>query len=183
MYRKLSLFVLGLIFVGGIARADVAERKDMQVSKDIAAKVNHYSQFTIFDDVSGVVNNGVVTLTGKVTMPYKRDEIAKRVASVDGVREVRNGIGVLPVSNLDDQLRRRIARSIYSNPILRIYGIGPNPSIHIVVDHRRVTLTGVVNSDVDRRVARNLADQFPAASVTNNLKTTAEVRDESEHSH
>ena len=51
---------------------------------------NRYTQFTIFDDVSASVKDGVVTLTGKVTMPYKRDDIEKRVAKVDGVREVRD---------------------------------------------------------------------------------------------
>ena len=46
-----------------------------------------------------------------------------------------------------------------------------------------MTLTGVVQSDVDRMLARSLADsQFGALSVTNNLKTDAEVRDALEKS-
>ena len=56
---------------------------------DVATSVERYTQFTIFDDVSAKVNDGVVTLTGKVTMPYKRDDIAKRVAKVAGV-EIHN---------------------------------------------------------------------------------------------
>jgi osmotically-inducible protein OsmY len=52
----------------------------------------------------------------------------------------------------------------------------PNPPIHIVVEHGRVTLTGVVQSDVDRMLARSLATQFGALSVTNALKTDAEMR-------
>ena len=41
-----------------------------------------------------------------------------------------------------------------------------------------MTLTGVVQSDVDRMLARSLAgNQFGVMSVTNNLKTDAEVRD------
>jgi osmotically-inducible protein OsmY len=52
-----------------------------------------------------------------------------------------------------------------------------NPPIHIVVDHGRVTLTGVVQSNVDRMLARSLATQFGAFSVTNALKTDAEVRE------
>jgi osmotically-inducible protein OsmY len=52
----------------------------------------------------------------------------------------------------------------------------PNPSIHIVVENGRVTLTGVVQSNVDRVLARSLAAQFGAFSVTNELKTDAEVQ-------
>src|SRR4029079_9314909 len=121
--------------------------------------------------------DGVVVLTGKVTMPYKRDDIAKRIAKIDGVRSVNDQIGVLPVSQFDDELRYRIARSIYNNSNFWNYAIMPNPPIHIVVEHGRVTLTGVVQSNVDRMLARSLATQFGALSVTNALKTDAAVGD------
>ena len=161
--------------------ASTGERKDLQVFNDISKTVNRYAYFSIFDDVDAAVKDGVVTLTGKVTMPYKRDEIAKRVAKVDGVSEVRNRIGVLPVSQFDDELRYRIARSIYGSGHFSNYS-KVNPPIHVIVDHGRVTLTGVVNSEVDRMLARSLATQFGAFSVTNNLKTDAEVREALEKS-
>jgi hyperosmotically inducible protein len=160
-----------------VAFADTGARKDLQIFNDVAASINHYAQFTIFDDVDIDVNDGVVTLSGDVTMPYKREEMHKRVARVDGVRQVRNNLKVLPVSAADDQLRYRVARAIYANPHFWNYAIGPNPPIHIVVEHGHVTLTGVVNNNADRVIARSLAYQFPAMSVTNNLKTNAEVRD------
>ena len=119
----------------------------------------------------------MVTLTGKVTMPYKRDDIEKRITRVDGVRSVSDQITVLPVSQFDDDLRYRIARSIYNNSNFWNYANMPNPPIHIVVEHGRVTLTGVVQSEVDRMLARSLATQFGAFSVTNALKTDAEVSD------
>src|SRR5207253_1404146 len=144
---------------------------------DVSKSVNRYAQFTIFDDVSANVKDGVVLLTGKVTMPYKRDDIERRVAKVDGVRMVHNQIDVLPVSQFDDRLRYQIARSIYGNANFWNYAIGPNPPIHIVVEHGRVTLTGVVNSEVDRMLARSLASQSGAFSVTSALKTDAEMRD------
>src|SRR3954470_10271461 len=52
-----------------------------------------------------------------------------------------------------------------------------NPPIHIVVERGRVTLTGVVQSNVERMLAQSLAAQFGAFSVTNALKTDAEMRD------
>jgi hypothetical protein len=51
-----------------------------------------------------------------------------------------------------------------------------DPPIHIVVDRGHVTLTGVVNSEVDRMIARSLASQFLAFSVKSEIKTTAEAR-------
>ena len=177
MLRKLVPFAVVLFLFSGIARADTADRKDLQVFNDVAKAVNRYTQFTIFDNVDIVVNGGAVTLTGDVTMPYKRQDIEKRVARVDGVRQVVNRIKVLPVSTSDDRLRYRIASAIYNDPNFWNYAIGPNPPIHIIVSHSRVTLTGVVNNDTDRLIARSLAHQFPALSVKNELKTNAEVRD------
>jgi hyperosmotically inducible protein len=177
MLRKLGISAVVLALSAGLASASqIEERKDLQVFRDVATSVDRYTRFTIFDDVSANVKDGVVTLYGKVTMPYKRDEIAKRVAKVDGVRSVDDRISVLPVSSFDDELRYRIARSIYGHSNFWNYAIMPNPPIHIVVERGHVTLTGVVQSDVDRMLARSLATQFGALSVTNELKTDAEVQ-------
>jgi hyperosmotically inducible protein len=161
--------------VPAMADTDTGERKNFQVLRDVAKEVRQYSRFTVFDDVSAAIDNGVVTLMGKVTMPFKREEIAARVARVEGVREVRNELGVLPVSPFDDELRFRIARAIYSNAAFWHYAAMANPPIHIVVEHGRVTLTGVVNNNVERMLARSLATDFGAFSVNNNLKTDAEM--------
>ena len=179
MLNKLITASAGLLLTANVALAagNQTERKDFQIFKDVATSVERYTQFTIFDDVSASVKDGVVTLTGKVTMPYKRDDIGKRVAKIDGVRSVRNEIADLPVSQFDDELRYRIARAIYGNSNFWNYAIMPNPPIHIIVEHGRVTLTGVVGSDVDRMLARSLASQFGAFSVKMDLKTDAEVRE------
>ena len=181
MKMRSGFLVAVLALCAQTAMAQV-ERKDLQVFNDISNSVNRYSYFTIFDDVSANVENGVVTLTGKVTMPYKRDDLEKRVGKVDGVRRVVNRITVLPVSGFDDDLRYRIARSIYSNSNFWNYAIMASPPIHIVVEHGRVTLTGVVQSTVDRMLARSLANQFGAMSVQSELKTEAEVRAQLEKS-
>jgi len=176
MFNRICLLSASLALSANVALGATTDRKNLQVFDDVARSVNRYAHFTIFDDVNATVNDGVVTLTGRVTMPYKRDDLMKRVANVDGVREVRDDIQVLPVSQFDDQLRYRIARAIYGNPNFWNYAIGPNPPIHIIVEHGHVTLTGVVNNDVDRRLARSLVDQFGVMSVTSDLKTDAEVR-------
>jgi len=179
MMSRLLTIAGACVLTATVAAAYAGEdRKDLQVFKDISKAVLRYSQFTIFDSVDANVKDGVVTLTGRVTMPYKKDAIEKRVAKIDGVREVRDEIAVLPVSRFDDQLRMKIARAIYNNPNFWNYAIMADPPVHIVVEHSRVTLTGVVHSEVERMLARSIAgSQFGVMSVANDLKTDAEVKD------
>jgi hyperosmotically inducible protein len=162
------------------APAFAGQNDDFQTFKQAERQVLQYPHFTIFDSVHAQVDDGIVTLTGKVTMPYKRTDIERRVARAAGVTAVRNKIEVLPVSKLDDDLRVAIARAIYGNPNFRHYGSMVNPPIHIVVERGRVTLEGVVNNETDRMVARSIAGQFPAFSIKSELKTVAEARDELE---
>jgi osmotically-inducible protein OsmY len=183
MTRKLLLLTAGfaLSLVSAVttaATADEGSRKDLQVFNDISKAVTRYTHFTVFDSVDASVKDGVVTLTGRVTMPFKKDDIEKRVAKVDGVRQVRDEISVLPVSQFDDQIRYKVARAIYTNPNFWNYAIVADPPIHVVVEHSRVTLTGTVQSEVEKALARSIAtSQFGVMSVTNNLKTEAEVKD------
>ncbi len=188
----LAAFLASLIPLGAFAQAlhsvpsgapvvgTTVERRDAAIFKDIAKQVNGYTRFTVFDDVRASVTDGVVALYGQVTMPYKRDDIAKRVGDVPGVRQVVNKISVLPTSQFDDQLRFQIARAIYGNPSFWHYASMANPPIHIIVCNGRVTLTGVVNNEVEKMLARSLATGFNAFSVESQLKTDAEARAELE---
>jgi osmotically-inducible protein OsmY len=45
------------------------------------------------------------------------------------------------------------------------------------VERGHVTLTGVVNSNVERMLARSLATTFGAFSVKNELRTDAEMKE------
>ena len=157
-----------------------ADRTNLDIYKDITRQVTGYAFFTIFDNIRADVDEGVVTLTGKVTQPFKSRDLEKRVAKVAGVSAVRNRIEALPVSPMDNQLRLGIARALYANPALQMYGLGANPSIHVVVERGRVTLDGIVNNDADRIIAMMVARQFNTFGVTNALRTSAEVQRERE---
>src|SRR5262249_12743555 len=126
---------------------------DEALAKQVANALRRYVFYTVYDDVNGRVRDGVVTLTGEVTAPYKASDLADLVAKVHGVREIENEIKTLPVSISDDQLRVRIARAIYRDSLFWNYAIQVNPPIHVVVEHGHVKLTGVVNSEVERRKA------------------------------
>src|SRR5258706_294593 len=150
---------------------------DAMLANEIAKRIRQYVFYTIYDDVEGSVHDGVVTLTGKVTMPYKASEIGDLVARVPGVREVDNKISTLPVSTFDDELRVAIASHIYRDPLFWNYAIQVNPPIHVVVENGHVTLTGVVNSEVERRKAEAVArTTFGVFSVDNRLRLDSEMR-------
>jgi hyperosmotically inducible protein len=165
-----------LAAISGTAGAQ--DQRDVRLAEDIGRSVTGYVRLTIFDDINASVENGMVVLSGRVTMPYKKDDLEKRIAHIDGVRGVRNEIGVLPVSQFDDELRYRVSRAIYGNPSFWNYAAMASPPIHIIVEGGHVTLAGVVNSNVERMLARSLATGLGELSVTNALKTDAEVKSE-----
>ena len=170
-------YVAAALMLLAVSSPAFAQKENLQIFREVQREVLRYSHFTIFDSVNAQVEDGVVTLTGKVTMPYKRADIERRVNRLRGIREVHNRIDVLPVSQFDDELRYRIARAIYSNPHFAGYGSMVNPPIHIIVERGRVTLEGVVNSNVDRMLVRSIATSFNAFEVKNELKTDQEVKE------
>ena len=150
-----------------VARAEIS---DADLAEKVVDAVLGYSKFGIFDDVGVGVNNRVVTLTGRVTEPIKRDEIGKRVAKIDGIRTLINEIQVLPLSPLDARLRLRISQAIYGNNAFWRYAAMSQPPIHIIVEGGHVTLTGFVASELERNLAYALAQVPGTFSVRNNLK-------------
>jgi NhaA family Na+:H+ antiporter len=159
--------VNGVVSEMTIARAE----NDSRIADEVASRVRRYVFFSIFDDIDLSVDNGIVTLTGKVTMPYKAGAFVDLASRVNGVQEVTNHIQTLPVSTFDDQLRYRIARQIYGDPMFWNLALQVDPPLHIVVENGHVTLTGVVNSEVERRVAETIArSTFGVFSVHNKLR-------------
>lgn len=175
-----SILVAAAALLALSTPAFAADPENLQIFRAVQREVLQYPHFTIFDTINAQIDDGVVTLTGKVTMPYKRSDIEKRVKDVRGVRGVTNRIDVLPVSRFDDDLRLQIASAIYSNWAFRPYAATANPPIHVIVENGHVTLDGVVNSEVDKAIARSIASGFNAFSVKNQLKTEAEVQQELE---
>jgi hyperosmotically inducible periplasmic protein len=172
--RKLLGLTAVVLAIG--APAFAGDSGNFELFKQVEKQVLAYPFTSVFDSVHGRIDNGVVELTGKVTMPFKRTGIADRVARVPGVVAVRNKIEVLPVSSFDNELRLRIARALYSNPNFVGYGSRVNPPIRVIVERGRVTLEGVVNNEADRRIAHAIASAFGSFAFTNALKTSAEAK-------
>lgn len=134
---------------------------DQKLAERIADQMRRSSYFTVFDDVEIGVDDGAVTLTGFVTQPIKSEDLARRASHVDGVQEFVNKLEVLPASLADDRLRTVIANTLYRDPIFSNYASQAVPPIHIVVRNSSVLLTGVVNSEVERRQAENIVRGIP----------------------
>ena len=148
---------------------------DERIAAQVAQRLRRYVFYTIFDDTNVEVDSGVVTLTGRVTMPYKADAFADLAARVPGVQEVRNEVRTLPTSLFDDQLRYAVARQIYGDSLFSRYAIQTNPPVHVIVERGNVTLTGAVFSEVERRKAEAIArGTFSVMSVTNKLRIERE---------
>ncbi len=171
MHARIICSTLLAALLAGAPATAAQDRRDVRAADDISRSLNTLPQLTIFDHVTGHVENGVVTLTGKVTAEYKKHDVARVVSRAEGVRDVRNGISVLPASPFDDELRYRAARAIYGHSAFWSYASMARPPIHIIVENGRVTLTGVVASDAERALARSLATGIGELSVSNELRT------------
>jgi hyperosmotically inducible protein len=175
--------VAALLFVGPVladdsARAVAASPTDADIQSDVVDAVLGYVHYGVFDSVGVGVQDGVVTLTGSVLQPWHKDDLQKRVTKLEGVREVKNQIRVQPVSILDDRLRVQLYRQIYGAGMFQRYASFANPPIHIVVENGNITLTGLVNSQVEKAVLGSIARQTLAFRVDNQVQIESELNKE-----
>ena len=148
---------------------------DDEALRDKLAKALSYDRVgygtTAFNSITIGVHNGVVTLGGTVYGPTDKDSALSLVKNTPGVKDVIDNIEVAPVSPMDDQLRLRLARVIYGDPVLQKYAMDPAKPIRITVVNGNVTLSGVVDSKMDRDVAGIRANSVPGIfKVTNDLQ-------------
>jgi BON domain len=141
------------------------------LTRQVGHELRMLPYYSIYDDLSYRVDGGTVTLYGYVVRPILKSDAENVVKHIEGVEQVVNRVEVLPLSGFDNSIRRREARAIYGFPSLQRYGLGTQPSIHIIVNNGHVTLTGVVDNQADKNVAYIQANSVPGVfSVTNNLR-------------
>jgi len=142
-----------------------------RISREVRHELVMLPYYGVFDNLAYRVDGSTVTLMGQVTRPTLKSDAENVVKHIEGVDRVVNEIKVLPVSTMDDQIRLRVYRAIYSQPGLDRYGLQAVPPIHIIVENGNVTLTGVVASEADKNMANIRANGVAGVfSVTNNLR-------------
>jgi len=147
---------------------------ETQIAKQVRHNLLMLPYYSIFDDLAFKLNGSVVTLEGACPgdPPYDIKKSAEQAAKkVPGVTEVINNIKVLPLSDMDWQIRRAMVRAIYGDSSIGMrYGYQALPSIHIIVDNGHVTLEGVVDNQFDDTLIRTRANSVPGVfSVTDHL--------------
>ena len=153
------------IFAPPVVRQVLA--RTPQVNAHIVKEVRHelamLPYYGVFDWLEYEVRpDNTVVLRGQVVRPTTKSDAEARVKDIEGVSKVINEIQVLPLSPDDDRLRRALYRALYSfdSPLFR-YATQSVPPIHIIVDHGRATLKGVVDSKADAQLAYIRARSVP----------------------
>src|SRR5436309_5642976 len=182
-----SLYVILLLAIPMVALAhsptaqpqeEKKQRSEANYREKLAKEVRHQlvmlPWYSAFDNLAYQVEGDKVILSGQVTRPTLKSDAEAAVKSIEAVSSVVNNIEVLPLSPMDDQLRRAVSRAIYGENGLSRYAVQAVPSIHIIVENGNVTLEGVVDNESDKNLANLRANQVPNVfSVKNNLRVAA----------
>jgi hyperosmotically inducible protein len=168
MKKTILALVLAVLASSQLVWAAPAENEqlDQRALQRITKEVHHelvlLPYYGVFDNLAYKVSpDGTVTLLGQVVRPSTKSSAEASVKNIEGVRRVDNQIEVLPPSPMDDEIRRQVYRAIYGYPVLTRYAIMAVPPIHIIVKGGHVTLTGVVDRQTDKQVAKIQANSVP----------------------
>jgi len=183
--RKLRALVLLLtisVFASAVVRNAFGTVTPQASTAHIIKEVRHelvtLPYYGVFDWLQyQVLPDNTVVLKGQVVRPSTKSDAEARVKDIDGVSKVVNEIQVLPLSPQDDRLRVALYRAIYNwnSPLFR-YATQAVPPIHIIVDHGRATLRGVVASKSDAQIAYMRARGVPGLfDVKNELQVESEM--------
>ena len=126
------------------------EVTDAELRETLANKLRYdrVGYGIVFNNLMVGVENGAVTIDGKVRDYSDRSSAIAIVETTPGVKDVIDEIDVAPVSNFDDELRVRLARAIYGHSGFQKYALDPQAPIRIIVENGHVELSGVVLNKV-----------------------------------
>jgi len=183
-----ALFIIALLAIPTLSlsnplaarpQEEKKQRSEPKYRQKLSQEVRHQlvmlPWYSVFDNLAYKVEGDKVTLYGQVTRPTLKSDAEAAVKSIEGVSSVANNIEVLPLSPMDDEIRRAVYRAIYGDPGLSRYSVQAVPSIHIIVKNGNVTLEGVVDNETDKNLAGLRANGVPNVfSVKNNLAVAGE---------
>lgn len=175
VFRKIVFLLSILVLMTTAAFAQNADKNEQGLDRKVVKEILQLPYYGVFDIIKIKVEDDTVTLLGQVMYPTTKEDAEKRVRKLEGVKEVKNEIEVLPLSRFDDRIRYRVWRSIANKGSLYRYLLGANPSLRIIVNDGRVSLEGFVNSKGDYDLAYIAAREVPGTfEVKNNLEIVQE---------
>ena len=156
-----------------IQRRNSSTARMESIVREVRHELVMMSDYDVFDWLEGEVKpDGTVILRGEVVRPTLKSGAEKKVKEIESVSKVVNEIRVLPLSSFDDDIRIAVYRALFNrdSPVMR-YGLRSVPPIHIIVENGRVTLKGIVATQMDRQLAETAARGVPnTLEVNNELK-------------
>ena len=176
------------------ANPDARQQAVLKLAEEVRRQIIRQPRYGVFDSIHFAIQGDTVILRGYASRPVLKSDIENSVKGIEGVKNVKNEIEVLPPSPNDDRIRAEVYASIYRFPALQRYtanrgggsrmpsvaraagGITNDPpmgwhAIHIIVKNGNVTLTGVVDSEGDLAMAEMRANLVPGVfSVENDLQ-------------
>ncbi len=175
MKAKLFVFAAVLLLAsaawGQASQTPVPAQAEERLVKEVRHQLLLLPRLSVFDNLAYKVDGYTVTLIGQVTQPVEKSDAENAVKHVEGVEKVDNQIEVLPLSPMDNGLRRNLYVAIYGYPSLQKYDMPVVKPIRIIVKNGHVTLEGVVDSENDKNTAEIRAKSVSGVfSVTDNLQ-------------
>jgi hyperosmotically inducible protein len=175
MKAKLLVFptvlLLASIAWGQNNQTPVPAQGEARLQREVRHQLLLLPRLSVFDNLAYKVDGYTVTLLGQVTDPVIKSDAENAVKHVEGVEKVNNQIEVLPLSPMDNDIRRQLFVAIYGYPSLQKYAMPVLKPIRLIVKNGHVTLEGVVDSEADKNTAEIRAKGVPGVfSVTDNLQ-------------
>jgi osmotically-inducible protein OsmY len=179
--------------------SDAKQQATLKLAEEVRKEIVMNPQYGVFDFLHFAIQGNTVILRGQASRSTLKSTVENSVKRIEGVDKVTNEIEVLPLSPNDDRLRAAVYSSIYRDPALQRYtsnrggprgapsvaraagGITNDPptgfhAIRIIVRNGNVTLTGVVDSDMDLAIAGMRASSVPGVfSVDNDLQVATKA--------
>ncbi len=132
---------------------DINVREDSEIARTVAHLLQ-WNTMLASQPVQAEVSNGRVTLTGRVDWNHEKDEAARVVDRVLGVKSVVHLVTVKPRA-VAAQVEEQIADALTRHAALDAR------EIHVATSGTRVLLTGLVHSLDEDRIARAAAWSAP----------------------
>jgi hyperosmotically inducible periplasmic protein len=169
-FKSIVFFILLAATMPTFGQREVSPQAVARIQKEVRHELLMLPFENVFDNLAYKVDGYNVTLLGQVSNPVVKSSAESAVKGIEGVEKVDNQIEVLPLSPMDDRLRRQLYRAIYGYPSMQRYALGVIKPIRIIVKNGHVTLEGVVDNEGDKNIAGIRANGVSGVfSVTNNL--------------
>ncbi len=166
MKKQFLAVTVALLVLLSMTAVAATNRYDPQIQQAVSQKIQKAKQLK---NVSSSVEDGIVTLTGPVSLYNDKIEAANKIKKIANVSGVRNDIVVAGQSVPDSQLQQKLAKKLAYDRV----GYFDNAFnyIAIAVKDGVVTLSGAAYWDVPRADAMAIVAGTPGVKdVVNDVK-------------